>query len=740
MSAGKRSLPGLLVILVAMVVFIMQIGVFADEDGYYVVRQGAEEIEIAPLEGSQDAIEFYGYDETTFVSGLPYLEANTATLFLYREMSTTDLWLFMLFGGPDGDSGATKFEISGIPDEATIPVKDDEFDIRDVWEIEPPTASLSWFWDTGNADGCILGPLGSEFELTIYPEFTGGIDKFRVLSGDVAAPSEIEVSSVGELVLETSVTRMPTAGFTTAPIVVHIDEPCTFDASISEDVDGRIVEYGWDFDGDGVFELTSTDEVAKHTYTTSGVKDVTLRVTDEMGGVAYISQSLEIGSIGVSVSRQVSTSVALPGSTFTVDVRIEASRTLAGAGLQETVPAGWKVRPVENAGAAFKRSSTEWVFVDEIKGGSSKVISYEVEIPNVTKLVPENLPNTFGISGRFESMAPVIDLSVEGDSSIEVGDSVDVGTAIAHLVGIEGDGDQLDFGLRQTISPDQLEWAVQLWSRDLKVPGTRGAMISLGVLKELCAYAETQTPIDEDLPAVPEVGVRAVRSVTTSVACGNVLVGYYDVDGGSKGNTFMVKLQVSSDEDMYGVGVSEELPENWKATPVENDGFIYRESKNEWMFPSKVGAGDVKEIVYQVMVPQTETAEGAPSATPSYVTTNDVFGSVLVGLPCQQAGIVGNSEVHVTNELPVLVAISRWDVDNDAVDISLSDKISFEQVQRAVAFWLEDQPVAETGGKLVTYDVLKTIIAHWLTDTKICGPLPMTIQQPCGEGETPCGQ
>jgi hypothetical protein len=86
----------------------------------------------------------------------------------------------------------------------------------------------------------------------------------------------------------------------------------------------------------------------------------------------------------------------------------------------------------------------------------------------------------------------------------------------------------------------------------------------------------------------------------------------------------------------------------------------------------------------------------------------------------------------------VLVAISRWDVHNDRLDITLSDKISFQQVQRAIAFWLEDEVVPWTCGQTVGYHMLKEIIAYWLTGTNICDPLPSTPDGPCDPDEWLC--
>ncbi|MEZ5337410.1 MAG: PKD domain-containing protein [bacterium] len=59
--------------------------------------------------------------------------------------------------------------------------------------------------------------------------------------------------------------------------------PVTLDASGSSDLDGSIVRYEWDFDGDGAYDAAGETDSAQHVYNNHGVFNVTLRVTDDMG-------------------------------------------------------------------------------------------------------------------------------------------------------------------------------------------------------------------------------------------------------------------------------------------------------------------------------------------------------------------------------------------------------------------------------------------------------------------------
>jgi PKD repeat protein len=712
--------------------------VFAQGAGYYTVSQGEMKVQITPLEGPGSAIDYYNFTDNKSNTGLE--EVNTAVFFLYQDPTLGTTSLFVLLSGANGTAGTAKVVLSGVPAGADFTVKDDELDFRDVWELNPPAGNVTWAWDDAKSDGMVLGPLGRDFEISLFPQFTTGITMVKFLSGNAMAPTEISLNLIDAFTIKGTPNMPPEVSFIVTPGAPHINEPITFDASGSFDPDGTIASYDWDFDGDGLFDRTTTDPVTTYSYAVSGLKSVTLKATDLEGASARKTYTLDVSALAVKVMRTISTMSALPGSTFLVVVRIEPEMDLAGVGLEENLPVSWKIKPLENAGAAFKRASVQWVFIDQIKAGTTKIISYEVTVPSSEELIATTLPVCFTISGIFQARTPAFELPVEGDSQIEITDALSIKTAIAHLVPRVGDDmeDTVDLRLSQKISPNQLSRALEMWENDETVPWTQGAMIDLEVMKELSAYAYTCTPVDFSLPLIPMADVIAVRTIATPVPCGNILLNYYGPGGDQAGNTFTVKVEIVADEDLYGVGLEEELPTGWRVIPVENNGFLYKRSRIEWIFPSKVPAGTMKTIIYQVEVPQTATIE-MMSSDPCYISTSDIYGIVDVALPCLDTLVTGDSAVAVSDCLSVIVAISRWDVENDRIDITLSNKISFQQVQRAIAFWLEDEEVPRTCGYTVDYETLKTIIAYWLTNTDICNPLPGSVAPFCSPDLLPCG-
>jgi len=76
----------------------------------------------------------------------------------------------------------------------------------------------------------------------------------------------------------------PVAALSATPNPAPIPKAVGFDASRSSDVDGRIVDYSWDLDGNGTFETdTGTNPRASRAYRSPGRLTVKLRVRDDDG-------------------------------------------------------------------------------------------------------------------------------------------------------------------------------------------------------------------------------------------------------------------------------------------------------------------------------------------------------------------------------------------------------------------------------------------------------------------------
>jgi PKD repeat protein len=76
--------------------------------------------------------------------------------------------------------------------------------------------------------------------------------------------------------------KRPKASFVAIPGEVYPDETVEFDAKDSDDRDGVIRSYEWDFEGDGIYDDQSgTTAKSSTSYPTPGTVTVVLQVTDD---------------------------------------------------------------------------------------------------------------------------------------------------------------------------------------------------------------------------------------------------------------------------------------------------------------------------------------------------------------------------------------------------------------------------------------------------------------------------
>jgi parallel beta-helix repeat protein len=90
----------------------------------------------------------------------------------------------------------------------------------------------------------------------------------------------------------------PPVAMFTSPTTVIVNQEVFFDASGSSDTDGAIVEYRWDFDSDGVFDIDWLNTSAiTFTFPAPGSSYVTLEVKDDKGAVSSFSANILVNPV-----------------------------------------------------------------------------------------------------------------------------------------------------------------------------------------------------------------------------------------------------------------------------------------------------------------------------------------------------------------------------------------------------------------------------------------------------------
>jgi PKD repeat protein len=113
---------------------------------------------------------------------------------------------------------------------------------------------------------------------------SGNVD---VLSLSIEIGTGFDVDSSGE-----PSAAPPVAGFQQSPTKPTAGDLVLFNGTSSIDPGGQIVEFAWDFDGDG--QVDSTTPLAEHTFVEPGAYTVSLTVADNDGNVHTISRTITV--------------------------------------------------------------------------------------------------------------------------------------------------------------------------------------------------------------------------------------------------------------------------------------------------------------------------------------------------------------------------------------------------------------------------------------------------------------
>ncbi len=103
----------------------------------------------------------------------------------------------------------------------------------------------------------------------------------------------------------------PVASFTWTPLNPTINQQITFDASTSNDPDGSIAKYEWDWNNDGTYVDSKTTPNATHSWSQAGNYSVTVRVMDNDGVTS--TKTMTVTIISESGDQTPDTSTETPG-------------------------------------------------------------------------------------------------------------------------------------------------------------------------------------------------------------------------------------------------------------------------------------------------------------------------------------------------------------------------------------------------------------------------------------------
>ena len=669
------------------------------------VQQGDFQKTIYPIMTSSSAVAFYNYSALDY-NGLMGEELPRHTLlFVHRNAATNALSLIIVHNAPDaGSAGRASFQIDGLPSAASLALRDDP--TRDSYDLA--NGRFQWEWASGHTDGLVIDGLKAPITLQVTPQFDRGIVGWKLLTqkSDDGPAERVPMPSLSEPITVAIGEGLPTiddgpqtgpteaapelsADFSVSPNPGWVGSPVHFDATAST---GDIQQYEWDVDGDGSFDARTTKPRFQHTYRQAGDYNVTLRITDADGDRAAFRDTIEIRKADTRAIRTISTPEAQPDTLFRVTIDLNVGVPTNGLGIEETLPSGWIVEPVQNDGGIFKftGNTAQWVFPKQLSVNETRRIIYDVRLPSADAIA-EPLPQVYAISGTVQSVSPSFSAPITGERDVKVVSCLSPAVAYAHLNLADN---RVDLRTSESISTEQMRRAIDDWQQGAGAIGTCDNTLSPDQLTLVIRHQLLSVPVDESLPAIPddEGQVEITRTIETSLT-GDRL--YLPKEAGRE---FRVELLIRSNRDVAGLTVAETLPKHWQVTPRGATG-TFKSNARSWAIPEHMTAGQTTTVVYDVAVPA--------DANTGIV---EISGEGDLGDAPFVIGIGGESAVELLDCLPIPLAAAHLDVDTGEIDIDLDNTITRAQVDAAFALWLEDESLPGTCGASLSLAILQDLI------------------------------
>ncbi|MBS3788099.1 fibronectin type III domain-containing protein [Candidatus Bipolaricaulota bacterium] len=161
----------------------------------YTITQGGNSYSVTPLTKQESAESFYDYRDYEAHTNPSVELANESVLFLYRDESTGRLSLIVIHHDGQNPIDLNNYQtkeaslsFSGIPSSAQVAVQDDPED--DDYSLN---STISWNWPDYRTDGVVITDIGEEFTISIEPNFTKGINDWKIATGNINDPDYISL-------------------------------------------------------------------------------------------------------------------------------------------------------------------------------------------------------------------------------------------------------------------------------------------------------------------------------------------------------------------------------------------------------------------------------------------------------------------------------------------------------------------------------------------------------------------
>jgi len=403
--------------LVLFLLLVLPSSPVARADDYILVHtegSKAKEVRLGYFRGNIPARDFYNYYETAPNTGL---ESPKSCLVIPYMAPSGRTSLIIIMGDPGSYYGGSgRLRISGLSREARLTLQDDptNFDSNDLYSLNPPEATFEWSWDPGFADGVIVANIQDKPDLTLNFESLENVEEVRIVTGDAEDNKVTTIDPGSRVSLRGRRVDLSPVPKISAPETAKIGDEVTFSAGDSQVPEGRVVQYSWDFDGDGNFSYTSQKPTSSHSFFAPGRHEVALSILDNRGNRAKTRKLVRVVENPLRARRHLSARRVTPGGVVNCKILITAEAPVSGLGITESIPDNWKVMPKNRDDVVFKPSTNRWLVTSGLDSREKFTVKFNIQVPHQSQIEAGATHGRLKLSGEVGSANPDFETKISG--------------------------------------------------------------------------------------------------------------------------------------------------------------------------------------------------------------------------------------------------------------------------------------------------------------------------------------
>jgi len=262
-----------------------------------------------------------------------------------------------------GDSMSGTTTIGSVDQSGTLdlrePVQTDSVSVAVEITSLNVTEEPGWLEveNTDNAASPALRTVAAGDFVTVPVEDIGGVALNDTIEVRLAADSDMQELLDTASTTVTAGENAPVANFQWTPGVPEVGQPVSFDASSSLGSGSDIVEYRWDFNNDGEFDITTGAQTTEFVFLEGGVTEVTLVVENAVGLTSEETTSITVQTVdppesalsGLDVAGQGASATVSPDEAGDVSVTVTNEGEAAGS-FDVTLTVGGVVTETQTTG------------------------------------------------------------------------------------------------------------------------------------------------------------------------------------------------------------------------------------------------------------------------------------------------------------------------------------------------------------------------------------------------------